>query len=142
MGVAPEVFEVGDDDELRILAFIKFVGWNFDTPAAAADPITHAANDLVNPTNTIWVLVTAFLVFFMQAGFMALEAGFSRSRETVNILLECVVDTCLCGLLWWAIGFAFMFGEGNGIIGHNYFFLHGIHAAYGSTGAAFLAFFL
>jgi Amt family ammonium transporter len=90
----------------------------------------------------VWVLVTAFLVFFMQAGFMGLEAGFARSRETVNILMECVFDTCLCGLLFWAIGFAFMFGEGNGWIGHQYFFLHGATPAYGATGVSFLAFWL
>ena len=59
---------------------------------------------------------------------MALEAGFARSRETVNVLLECVFDTCLCGLLYWAIGFAFQFGVGNGFIGHQYFFLHGMTA--------------
>ena len=75
--------------------------------------VAHTANDLVNPVNTMWVLVTAFLVFFMQAGFMALEAGFARSRETVNVLLECIVDTCLCGLLFWAFGFAFLFGDGQ-----------------------------
>jgi Amt family ammonium transporter len=126
-----------------LLAAIKGAAWLFESAAGAATvaPV-HTANELVSPVNTIWVLVTAFLVFFMQAGFMALEAGFSRSRETVNILLECVFDTCLCGLLFWAIGFAFMFGEGNGIIGHQYFFLHGAGGAYGSTGVAFLAFFL
>ena len=53
----------------------------------------------------MWVLVTAFLVFFMQAGFMFLEAGFARTRETINVLLEGVVDTCLCGVLFWAWGF-------------------------------------
>ena len=89
------------------------------------------ANDFVSPINTVWVLVTAFLVFFMQAGFMGLEAGFARSRETVNVLMECVFDTCLCGLLYWAIGFAFQFGNGNGFIGHQYFFLHGMTPAYG-----------
>src|SRR5262249_3321030 len=41
----------------------------------------------VNPINTMWVCITAFLVFFMQAGFMFLEAGFARTRETVNVLL-------------------------------------------------------
>ena len=73
----------------------------------------------------MWTLVAAFLVFFMQAGFMFLEAGFARTRETVNVLLEGIVDTCLCGLLFWAWGFAFMFGAGNGFIGHQYFFLQG-----------------
>jgi Amt family ammonium transporter len=90
----------------------------------------------------VWVLVTAFLVFFMQAGFMMLEAGFARTRETVNVLLECIVDTCLCGILFWAFGFAFMFGNGNGVIGHEFFFLNGAPNTYGTTGVAFMAFFL
>ncbi|HVR60522.1 MAG TPA: ammonium transporter [Polyangia bacterium] len=106
-----------------------------DTPAAA--PPAY-----VNPINTMWVCVTAFLVFFMQAGFMFLEAGFARTRETVNVLLEGIVDTCLCGLLFWAWGFAFMFGSGNGFIGHEFFFLHGAPETYGSTGVSILAFFL
>ena len=73
---------------------------------------------------------------------MALEAGFARSRETVNVLMECVFDTCLCGILYWAFGFAFQFGKGNGLIGHQYFLLQGMSAAYGSTQVSFLAFFL
>src|SRR4051794_38811025 len=84
---------------LTLLGLMKAVGWYFESAAGATPvaPIAHKANDFVSPINTVWVLVTAFLVFFMQAGFMALEAGFARSRETVNILLECVFDTCLCG---------------------------------------------
>ena len=115
-----------------------------DTPASA-QTVTHQANDIVNPINTVWVLVAAFLVFFMQAGFMMLEAGFARTREVVNILQECIVDTCLCALLFWAFGFAFMFGVGNGIIGHEFFFLNGAPATYlrdVDTGVAFMAFFL
>jgi Amt family ammonium transporter len=48
----------------------------------------------------------------------------------------------VCGILYWAIGFAFQFGSGNGFIGHEYFFLHGSTGAYKSTTVAFLAFFL
>ena len=135
-----------------ILGAMKGFAWYFESSAHAA-PLVHQAavktGDLVSASNTIWVLVTAFLVFFMQAGFMGLEAGFARSRETVNVLLECVFDTCLCGLLYWAFGFAFQFGVGNGLIGHQYFLLHGMSAAYptttaadGTGGVAFLAFFL
>jgi len=103
--------------------------------------------EVVNGTNTAWVLVAAFLVFFMQAGFMMLEAGFARTREVVNVLQECIVDTCLCALLFWAFGFAFMFGFGNGWIGHEFFFLNGAEATYTyhgtlDTGVAFMAFFL
>jgi ammonium transporter, Amt family len=120
--------------------------WYFSTKAGAAmlGQTTPAlkADDIVNPINTVWVLVAAFLVFFMQAGFMMLEAGFGRTREVSNIMLECIADTCLCGVLFWAFGFAFMFGTDNGWIGHSYFFLNNAPATYGSTGIAFLAFFL
>ena len=107
----------------------------------AADP-TLKGNDIVNPINTLWTLVAAFLVFGMQVGFTMLEAGFCRSRETVNVLMECIVDTCLCGLLFYAFGFAFMFSHGNGFIGLNWFFLDGAPATYETTGVAFLAFWL
>ena len=110
--------------------------------AAVADEAAAQPAPYINPINTLWTLVAAFLVFFMQAGFMCLEAGFARSRETVNILLEGIVDTCLCGILFWAFGFAFMFGAGNGFIGHQYFFLHGAPETYGSTGVPLLAFWL
>ena len=88
----------------------------------AADP-QLTGNAIVNPLNTMWVLVAAFLVFGMQVGFTMLEAGFCRSRETVNVLMECIVDTCLCGLLFYAFGFSFMFSHGNGFIGLDWFFL-------------------
>src|SRR5499433_535077 len=109
--------------------------------ALAADP-TLTGNDIVNPINTVWTLVAAFLVFGMQVGFTMLEAGFCRSRETVNVLMECIVDTCLCGLLFYAFGFAFMFSHGNGLIGYHWFFLQDVPATYGTTGVAFLAFWI
>src|ERR1700716_4333480 len=107
----------------------------------AADPVLKA-NDIVNPINTVWTLIAAFLVFGMQVGFTMLEAGFCRSRETVNVLMECIVDTCLCGLLFFAFGFAFMFSHGNGLIRYHWFFLQGAPATYETTGVAFLAFWL
>jgi len=107
----------------------------------AADP-SLKGNDIVNPINTVWTLVAAFLVFGMQVGFTMLEAGFCRSRETVNVLMECIVDTCLCGLLFYAIGFSFMFSHGNGFIGYHWFFLQGAPATYETTGVAFLAFWI
>src|SRR4030088_1513949 len=107
----------------------------------AADAEVKAA-DVINPVNTAWTLIAAFLVFGMQVGFTMLEAGFCRSRETVNVLMECVVDTCLCGILFYAIGFAFMFAHGNGFIGYHWFFLQNAPKTYESTGVAFLAFWL
>lgn len=111
------------------------------TDVMAADPVVKA-NDIINPINTLWTLLAAFLVFGMQVGFTMLEAGFCRGRETVNVLMECVVDTALCGLLFYAWGFAFMFGSGTPWIGTKYFFLQNVPATYESTGVAFLAFWL
>ncbi len=131
-----------------IKLFLMFVGnvafaQEATTPAPAG-VVLDGADSAISGINTMWTLVAAFLVFFMQAGFMMLEAGFARERETVNVLLECIVDTCLCGLLFWAFGFAFMFGEGNGWIGTNYFFVGAapLPATYGTTGVAFFAFWL
>ena len=107
----------------------------------AADPVLKG-NDIVNPINTVWTLVAAFLVFGMQVGFTMLEAGFCRSRETVNVLMECIVDTCLCGILFFAFGFSFMFSHGNGFIGYHWFMLQDVPATYETSGVAFLAFWL
>src|SRR5450432_2892570 len=104
----------------------------------AADPVLKG-NDIVNPINTVWTLIAAFLVFGMQVGFTMLEAGFCRSRETVNVLMECIVDTCLCGILFFAFGFAFMFSHGNGFIGYHWFLLQDVPATYETSGVAVLA---
>jgi Amt family ammonium transporter len=125
-------------------------GTTTETPATPPDPYDAVkARDIVNPVNTLWVLLAAFLVFGMQVGFTMLEAGFCRSRETVNVLMECIIDTCLCGVLFYAWGFAFMFGHGNGFIGwgdgnpgNNWFFLQNAPATYEGTGIAFLGFWL
>jgi ammonium transporter, Amt family len=123
---------------LLVLAIMAGVTGIFFAHVYAADPDLKG-NDIVNPVNTAWTLIAAFLVFGMQVGFTMLEAGFCRSRETVNVLVECVVDTCLCGILFYAIGFAFMFAHGNGFIGYHWFFLQGAPATYETTGVAFLA---
>src|SRR3982750_3975778 len=127
---------------LLMLLIYNVTTW-MNASALAADAAPEMkATDIVNPLNTVWTLIAAFLVFGMQVGFTMLEAGFCRSRETVNVLMECILDTCLCGLLFYAIGFAFMFSHGNGFIGYHWFFLRDVPATYESTGVAFLAFWL
>jgi Amt family ammonium transporter len=131
---------------LLCLAIIKCVTVFFFTPAFADEAAAAAAAApppaYINPINTMWTVIAAFLVFFMQAGFMFLEAGFARTRETVNVILEGIVDTCLCGVLFYAWGFAFMFSHGNGFIGYHWFFLQGVPDTYEGTGVAFLAYWL
>ena len=112
----------------------------FLAPVVSAD--TAQLSPEINAINTMWVLVAAFLVFGMQVGFVMLEAGFARSRESINILVEGIVDTAICGITFWAWGFAFMFEPGNGFIGTTGFFLNGLPATYMATGVPVLAFWL
>src|SRR5579862_3625309 len=106
------------------------------TPAAPA--FTAHETNIMNSINTVWTLVAAFLVFGMQPGFVMLEAGFARAKETVNVLMECIFDTCLCGLLFWAFGYAFMFAHGNGFIGYHWFFLTGTDSDGGLASGTYL----
>lgn len=124
---------------LLVIIGMKILPGMIATTASAADVYTPHETILMNTANTIWTLIAAFLVFGMQAGFVMLEAGFARQRETVNVLMECIFDTCLCGILFWAIGYSFMFSEGNGFIGYHWFFLQGTPETYMTTGIPILA---
>ncbi len=67
--------------------------------------------------NTIWVLVGAALVFFMQAGFAMVEAGFTRAKNAGNIIMKNLMDFCIGTPVFWLVGFGIMFGAGNGFFG-------------------------
>ena len=67
--------------------------------------------------NTIWVLVGAALVFFMQAGFSLCEAGFTRAKNTGNILMKNLMDFCIGTPCFWLVGFGIMFGSGTALFG-------------------------
>lgn len=75
----------------------------------------------------LWLLFGAYLVFFMQCGFALLEAGSVRAKNTKNILLKNVLDTCVGSLVWWAWGHSLAFGENgalpNAFIGGTNFFM-------------------
>jgi ammonium transporter, Amt family len=75
--------------------------------------------------DTMWVLISAFLVFFMQAGFGMVEAGFIRAKNTCNILTKNFLDFCMASLGFFMFGYAIMFGPGNGLFGLKGFFLMG-----------------
>lgn len=90
-----------------------------EAPVDAVAPDT--VGDLVNGLNTVWMLLAAMLVFFMQPGFALVEAGFTRTKNTANILMKNFVDFMLGSLLYWCIGFGLMFGAG-GFIGMPHLF--------------------
>ena len=72
---------------------------------------------MYSSVNTIWILIGAALVFFMQAGFSMCEAGFTRAKNTGNILMKNLMDFCIGTSAFWLVGFGLMFGNGSGIIG-------------------------
>ncbi len=95
--------------------------------------------------DTVWVLVAGFLVFWMNAGFGFVESGFTRSKNAVNILGKNFVVFGIASIAFWVLGFALMFGQGNGFFGLEGFFLMGAdnspaidsyEGAYGSLGWA------
>lgn len=75
--------------------------------------------------DTLWVLVCAFFVFFMNTGFGCVESGFCRSKNAVNILAKNFVVFGIASLGFWAIGFGLMFGEGSSFMGTTGWFLSG-----------------
>ncbi|MCC3144241.1 ammonium transporter [Halanaerobium sp. Z-7514] len=93
------------------------------SPFVLAQEDLAAANAVA--INTMWTLIAAFLVFFMQAGFAMVEAGFTRAKNAGNIIMKNMMDFAAGSLVYWAVGFAFMFGAGNAFIGSSGFFLQG-----------------
>ena len=72
---------------------------------------------MFSSVNTCWTLVGAFLVYFMQAGFALCEAGFTRAKNTGNILMKNMMDFCIGTPCYWLIGFGLMFGGTGALIG-------------------------
>ena len=78
-------------------------------------------HDLLIAASTIWVVVTAVLVMFMQAGFAFLEAGLTRMKNAAHIAGKNVLIFGICSLVYWLVGFGIAFGDGNGIVGMHGF---------------------
>jgi len=104
---------------------------------AAAVPDT---GQFIQGLDTVWVLLAAFLVFFMQAGFGMVESGFIRAKNTCNILTKNFLDFCMASLGFFLVGYAFMFGEGNAIMGLKGWCLSGTDST--TSGVPTFAFWL
>ncbi len=76
--------------------------------------------------DTLWVVVTACLVFFMNAGFATLETGLCQSKNAVNILAKNFIVFAVASIAFWAVGFGLMFGDGNPFVGLSGWFLGGV----------------
>jgi Amt family ammonium transporter len=110
---------------LFIICLIVGIGkaWAGDEPPTVIS--NKEAIDLVQShADYVWTLVAAALVFFMQAGFAMVEAGFTRAKNAVNIMMKNLMDFSMGSLAFWAIGFGIMFGvSSTGWFGTSSFFL-------------------
>ncbi|MEA4816755.1 MAG: ammonium transporter [Lachnospiraceae bacterium] len=97
---------------------------------------------LFSDVNTLWVLVAAALVFFMQAGFAMVETGFTRAKNAGNIIMKNLMDFCIGTPLYWITGFGIMFGTQSLIFGGLDLFTTGDYSAILPAGVNFYAFFI
>ncbi|GFE70461.1 ammonium transporter [Chroococcus sp. FPU101] len=102
-----------------------------DTPPLSLESLSGDMQTLRMSLNTLWVLIAAILVIFMNAGFAMLEAGLCRQKNAVNILAKNLIVFALATMGYWILGFALMFGGENGWIGGNGLFLSGKPETYG-----------
>ena len=92
-----------------------------ETEAPTTDAAAETIGEIATGLNTVWMLLAAMLVFFMQPGFALVEAGFIRTKNTANVLMKNLVDFMFGSILFWFIGFGLMFGIG-GFVGAPHFF--------------------
>lgn len=93
-----------------------------DAPTIASN--AEAIKDVQTHADYVWTMVAAALVFFMQPGFAMVEAGFTRAKNAVNILMKNLLDFSMGTMFFWAIGFGLMFGATKtGWFGTSCFFL-------------------
>jgi len=92
----------------RLIIMIAILSILFIPGLAFAEGITPESN--ATALNTVWVLIAAFLVFFMQAGFAMVESGFTRAKNAGNIIMKNVMDLAVGSVVYWLFGFALMFG--------------------------------
>ncbi|MDR1914895.1 MAG: ammonium transporter [Clostridiales bacterium] len=98
--------------------------------------------DLFSGINTIWVLVAAALVFFMQAGFAMVETGFTRAKNAGNIIMKNLMDFCIGTVLYWLVGFGIMFGSTGAIFGALDPMVRGDYSAILPSGVPLYAFLI
>ena len=98
--------------------------------------------ELISSINTTWVLIAAALVFFMQAGFAKVEAGFTRAKNSGNIIMKNLMDFCIGTPLFWLVGFGIMFGSSSGFFGGIDLFTRGDYSSILPEGVTFFAYFI
>lgn len=106
--------------------FLIVLGWIGAATAQTSPPVIEPFPDSLQVgLDTLWVIFTGCLVFFMNAGFAMLETGFCRAKNAVNLLAKNLIVFALSTVAFWSVGFGIMFGDGNPLMGISGFFLSG-----------------
>ncbi len=95
-----------------------------EAPALTLESLKTALDEKSLDLDTVWTLVAAFLVMWMQAGFALVETGFTRAKNAVNIIMKNLMDFSFGTLAYWIIGFGLMFSVGNDYFGDSGMFLN------------------
>lgn len=93
-------------------------------PDTTPDGLSNRIIALATLVDWFWTCIAAFLVFFMQMGFACVEAGLTRAKNTVNIMMKNFMDFAIGSIVFWAIGFGLMFSATNGFCGTGEFLLN------------------
>ncbi|MHC5088048.1 MAG: ammonium transporter [Planctomycetota bacterium] len=113
-----------------LLLLLIVMGSSVSAEEVAVDPVAAAIDaakaEMQNNINIVWTCIAAFLVFFMQAGFAMVEAGFTRAKNAINILMKNLMDFSIGTLAFFFIGFSLMFGASKGLFGWDGFGLNGV----------------
>ena len=132
---------------LKLLVMVLILGlapmaMGQETGTETSSALAAMEATLQGNINIVWTAIAAFLVFFMQAGFAMVEAGFTRAKNSVNIIMKNLMDFSIGSLAFFLVGFGLMFGAAKGgIIGGSLFGIKEIIAEGGSSwGYTFLIF--
>jgi Amt family ammonium transporter len=118
-----------------VMTFLVFVVWISASPVLASENSINTALAI----DTLWVLIAAFFVFFMQAGFGMVEAGLIRAKNAGNILMKNMLDFCMASLGFFIFGYALMFGGSEPLFGTKGWFLLNVESP---TGLPLYAFWM
>ncbi|HUU41588.1 MAG TPA: ammonium transporter, partial [Desulfatiglandales bacterium] len=120
----------GENSEEQVQTILTGIGENIQPAPDAQDTAVKEISESLQAQgialDTVWTLIAAMLVMFMQPGFAMLETGLTRTKNAVNILMKTLMDFCFSSIFYWAIGFGIMFGAGNFLFGTSGFFLHDV----------------
>lgn len=83
-----------------------------DKPVTLED-LNHSLTAKMGDLDTVWTMIAAFLVMWMQAGFACVESGFTRAKNAVNIMMKNMLDFSFGGIAYWLVGFGIMFSMGT-----------------------------